>query len=301
MLKKFGTTLVIVLLLSQLASGLAFAAEDNQQYYIRTKITKDIGNEPNGWQYSYGYLDAVINAYMNYGYFSKDVVDVNVALRNYTGNNRFDVAIISHGRTGVKYLDIFSFSGNKLTRVFSGSGSYVKLDAKSFSIGNVKNDGRYFYEAYTYTYRDGKFLRTGYSKSYIKDWNDFYYDYGYDYYYDYYVRPQKPNSPIIRPEKPVNDGRINVARSLINARMSGKDVKEFLSENFKKQVGNKGVNSLIPLGRLTAIDIFDSQRGDWVVAVIKDTRGLDRVFKLVPVNENGNIKIDAILEIQKAN
>ena len=300
MIKRLATSVVVLLLLSQLVAGFALAAEDNNQYYIKAKITKDIKLEPYGLQFSYSYLDAVIDAYMRYGYFSNDIADVNVALRNYTGNGSFDVAIISHSRTGVKYLDIFSLSGNRMTRVFSGSGSNVELGADSFSIGNVKNDGRYYYEAYTYKWRDGKFLRTGYSKTYIKDWNDFYYDYGYDYDYDFVY----PGRPIIRPEKPVKkDERISVVRSLVNARMAGKDsiAKGHLTESLKKQLGNKGIDTLVPYGRLTTVDIFDSQRGDWVVAIIKDSWGIDRVFKFVPVKENGSYKINSIVEIPKAN
>lgn len=305
MLKKLVTSVVVLLLLSQLVAGFALAAEGNDQYYIKAKITRDIRLEPYGWQFSYGYLDLVIDTYMRYAHSSQDIVDVNVALRNYTGNGSFDVAIISHSRTGVKYLDIFAFSGDKMTRVFSGSGSQVKLGADSFSIGNIKNDGRYYYEAYNYTWRDGKFLRTGYSKTYIKDWNDFYFDYDYNDYYDYnyYYDYFNPTRPIVRPEKPSKDERINVVRSMVNARMSGKDsvAKDFLSEAFKKQLGNKGVDTLLPYGRLTAVDIFNSQRGDWVVAVIKDSWGIDRVFKFVPVKENGTFKIDAIVEIPRAN
>lgn len=298
MLKKLSASVLVVLLLSQIVVGVALASEDNQQLNIRAKITRDIQLQPFGRQISYRYLDVLINTYLRYGNFSRDIIDVKVALRNYTDQGPFDVAIISHSRTGVKYLDIFAFSNGKMTRVFSGNGSHVKLDAKSFSIGNIKNDGRFYYEAYTYTWRDGRFLRTGYSKTYIRNWNDFFYDYGYDYYYDHYIRPRRPE---VRPERPSQDERINVARSLINARMAGKDGKEYLSENLKKELGSKGVVSLIPYGRLTVIDIFESERGDWVVAVIKDSWGTDRVFKLVPVEEKGAVKIDAIIEIPKAN
>ena len=61
--------------------------------------------------------------------------------------------------------------------------------------------------------------------------------------------------------------------------------KNYLSKAYREKINSKDLKSIIPYGRVTALDIFESKRGDWVVAVIKDSWGQDRVFKFVPVEE----------------
>ena len=56
-----------------------------------------------------------------------------------------------------------------MTRIFPIKGASIRVNTDSFSIGNVKYDGRCFYETYTYQWGNGRFLRTGYSKTYVKD------------------------------------------------------------------------------------------------------------------------------------
>lgn len=209
---------------------------------------------------------------------------LDVTVKDFTGDRKLDVAIISSNGRGEKYLDIYTFSRNKAYRIFSGKGKSIKINKYSFDITNAGYDGRYYNETYTYQWSEsrGKFLRVGYDKTYIKGGNG--------------GGHEKPGR---------YDERISAAKSLLSARMKGnyEQAAKYLSKSYKEKLGTKGIASVIPYGTVTAVDIFDSQRGDWVVVVMKDRRGQSRVFKFVPVQEKdkyGNYKIDNIVEIQQA-
>ena len=216
-----------------------------------------------------------------------EIVDVDVTLRDYTGDGVLDIAIVYTDVNNYKHLYIYTITGSDAKEIFSESGSHLNLNRETFSITNIKYDGRYFYETYTYEWSQakGRFLRTGYAKTYIRDYNDNNYE---------------------KPIKPINkDERIKTVSAFLNERMNGriKLAEKFLSESYKAEVEEKDLKAIVPYGRVTAIDIFESRRGDWVVVVIKDYWGCSRVFKFVPIeeeNEFGKFKIDNIIEIPEA-
>ena len=281
MLKKISFALITVLLFAQIFSSFALA-DDSTYYYLEDEVESSwAGNfklvTPSKIQFDsfYTYDSFYNNSQTIYRDFDKDGI--------------YEVAVISYSTSGDKYLEVYKIIDQKMIRIFSGKGASIRVNTDSFSISNVKYDGRYFYETYTYQWGNGKFLRTGYAKTYIKDG------------YIDYERPVKDN-----PIKVIKDARTLTVNSLLKARMQGNYdlAKNFLSKAYSEKINSKDLRSIIPYGRVTAVDIFESKRGDWVVAVIKDFRGQDRVFKFVPVEERdkyGNFKIDQIVEIPRAN
>jgi len=264
MLKKRIVAFVAVVLILQIFSTVALAADSSNNDVIPLSINVDLF-------YTYR---PFYNAQKIYKDFDKDGV--------------YEVAVIYNGANGNKYLAVYKIQGRKMVQIFSGKGISIKVNSNGFSISNIKYDGRYFYETYTYTWSKGKFLRTGYAKTYIKEGS-----------FDY-AKPVK-DKPIVS-----KDERVLTVSSLLKARMQGKynEAMNYLSKGYKEKIDSNKLKSIIPYGTVTAIDIFDSQRGDWVVAVIRDILGNSRVFKFVPVNEKdvyGNIKIDEIVEIPRAN
>lgn len=289
MFKKLSALTIALLLMVQIMSNFALAADDNNQYIIQRKLVTEIVQDEN---YRYGYLTSkqlniLLNvlgkSYLNW----YEIVDVDFTLNDYTQDGILDIAIVYTDIHNNKYLDIYTMTDNKAVKIFSGFGNNVNLNSKTFSITNIKYDGRYFYETYTYKWSQakGKFLRTGYAKTYIRDYNE----------YDY----EKPVKPIKK------DERIKTVSAFLNARMNGnmKQAEKYLSKSFNDKVSEKDLKALVPYGKVTAIDIFESYRGDWVAVVIKDVWGRSRVLKFVPVeekNEFGNYKIDNIVEVQEA-
>jgi hypothetical protein len=277
--KKISTALILVLLLGQLLTGFSFAQDDIYGNSIPSKVVSEVyqikGNT--SFPISQKQLSSVLAAYRKYHW---EIVDTDITLRDYTGDGKPEIVVISDTYTGKKYLDIFSVTDKGSSCIFSGSGISIKLNKNTFSISNVRFDGRYYYETYTYQWRSGRFLRTGYAKTYTRSGN--------------YEKPIK------------NDERITVVNALLKARMRG-DYREFsyyLSKAYQNKVKPENIASIIPYGKVTAIDIFDSKNGDWVVVVIRDMWGQDRVFKFVPVQEKdiyGSFKIDYIMEIPRAN
>jgi hypothetical protein len=280
LLKKSVLLLIALLVFSFSLSGFAFAKDNvattfhfnesvQQQFLIKSR------------------LNSIFSTYYRPGLVSGYIYDIQVTLRDFTGDGTYEIAVISYSITGEKHLDIFSGYGRNMVRIFSGKGDSIELNNNGFSISNVKYDGRYYNETYTYKWGNGKFLRTGYSKTYIKN--------------DYTRWPIKE-----KPDRISKDERVRTVSSLLSARMQGDfdNAMNFLSQSYKKDVSSKELRKLIPYGQVTTVDIFESQRGDWVVAVIRDYSGQSRVFKFVPVeesNEYGNIKIEQIVEIPRAN
>lgn len=269
MLKKKCFALIAVLLLAQVFSSFALAADNSTYYYLEDEV-----NPSNIKLDSFNTYDYFYNTQKYYRDFDKDGV--------------YEVAVISNGANGQKYLEVYKMSGKKMVRVFSGKGASIRVNTASFSISNVKYDGRYFYETYTYTWGNGKFLRTGYAKTYIKDGNN-------------HEKPNKDN-----PIKVIKDARALMVNSFLKARMQGNYdfAKNYISKAYSEKINAKDLKSLVPYGTVTAVDIFESKRGDWVVAIIKDSWGRSRVFKFVPVEEKdkySDFKIDQIVEIPRAN
>lgn len=289
MFKKLSVVAIALIITVQLFSSFALAADNNNQYVIQGKVITGIVQDED---FRYGYLttkqlNMLLNvlgkSYLNWN----EIVDVDVTLRDYTGDGVLDIAIVYTDLYNYKHLDIYTFTGNNAVKIFSGAGSHLNLNRRTFSISNVKYDGRHFYETYTYEWSQvkGRFLRTGYAKTYIRDYDG-----------NNHWRPIKPIT---------KDERIKTVGAFLNERMNWRmdSAKNYLSESYKAEVDAQDLKALVPFGRVTAIDIFESQRGDWVVVVIKDYWGRSRVFKFVPVeeeNEFGKFKIDNIIEIPEA-
>jgi len=268
MLKKRILILVAAVLILQVFSSVALAADSSTFVYSEEVSPLSISVD---LFYTYR---PFFNAQKIYRDFDKDGV--------------YEVVVIYDGLYSNKHIAVYKVQGKKMVQIFSGQGASVKVNSNGFSISNVKYDGRYFYETYTYTWHNGKFLRTGYAKTYIKEG------------YVDYEKPVKDKPTVSK------DERVLTVNSLLKARMQGKydEAMNYLSKAYKAKIDSNKLKFIIPYGTVTAIDIFDSQRGDWVVVVIRDTRGISRVFKFVPVNEKdgyGNIKIDQVVEIPKAN
>jgi hypothetical protein len=282
MFKKISFILALMLLLGQVFSGFSFAQDKDLPNDIQSKLVLDVNQILNNstFRISRSQLNSALAAYSRQRNSRWDMENISIYLRDYTGDGKPEIVIISSTYTGQKYIDIFSVTFNRISQIFSGRGKYINLYKNSFSISNVGYDGRYYYETYTYKWHNGRFLRTGYAKTYTRD-IDF--------------------------EKPIKkDERIVVVDALLKARMKGnyKEVTNYLSKEYKNKIKPEQLSKLIPYGRVTAIEIFDSRNGDWVVVVIRDTWGRSRVFKFVPVQEKdqyGNFKVDYIMEIPKAN
>lgn len=269
MLKKKIVALVVAMLVFQVFSSVALAADTSTYYFLENDV---------------GPLSIHVDLFYTYRPF----YNAQKIYRDFDKDGHYEVAVIYNGTYGNKYLTIYKIQGKRMVQIFSGKGDSVRVNSDGFSITNVKYDGRYFYETYTYTWGNGKFLRTGYAKTYIKGG------------YTDYEKPV-PSQPDV-----AKDARALTVNSLLKARMQGNyDIAmNYLSEAYKEKIDSKDLKTIIPYGRVTAVDIFDSQRGDWVVAVIRDTWGRDRVFKFVPVEEKdkyGTFKIGDIVEIPRAN
>jgi hypothetical protein len=277
--KKISAAFILVMFLGQLLPGISFAQDDIYGNSIPSKVFSEVyqikGNT--SFPISQKQLSSVLTAYSKYHW---EIVDTDITLRDYTGDGNPEIVIVSDSHTGKKILDIFLLKGKNVLRIFSGSGTSIKLNKKTFCISNMGFDGRYYYETYTYQWRSGRFLRTSYAKTYTKSGN--------------YEKPIK------------NDERITVVNALLRARMRGNYTESlnYISKGYKDKVKNENIASIIPFGKVTAIDIFDSKNGDWVVVVIRDIWGQDKVFKFVPIQEKdeyGSFKVDYIMEIPKAN
>jgi len=269
MLKKKIVVLVVAVLILQVFSSIAFAADSSTYVYVENNV-----------------IPVSISLDLFYTY--RPFYNAQKIYRDFDNDGVNEVIVIHSDTYGNKYLSVYKVQGKKMVQIFSGKGVSIKVNSKGFSISNVKYDGRYFYETYTYTWNNGKFLRTGYAKTYIKEGS-----------FDY-EKPIK-DKPIVS-----KDERILTVNSLLRARMQGKyeEARNYLSKAYKAKIDANKLKSIIPYGTVTAVDIFDSQRGDWVVVIIRDVWGNSRVFKFVPVNEKdgyGNIKIDEIIEIPRAN
>lgn len=278
MLKKTSLTLIAVLLFAQVFSSFALAQDNSVYYYLENEME---------FSHSKPVITSKIRfdsiSTYNYFYYKQTIY------RDFDGDGVYEVAVIYYSTSEDKYLEVYKMIGEKIVRVFSGQGASIRINTDSFSISNVKYDGRYFYETYTYQWGNGKFLRTGYAKTYIKNGN-----------MDY-ERPIKDN-----PSKVIKDERALTVNSLLKARMQGNYdfAMNYISKAYNEKINSKDLGLIIPNGRVTAVDIFESKRGDWVVAVIKDSWGQDRVFKFVAVEEKdkyGSFKIDQIVEIPRAN
>lgn len=270
MFNKKYFALIIVLLLTQVFSSFALAADNSIYYNIENTIF------PSGIIYS----DV---SYTNDYYYTQKIY------KDFDSDGIYEVAVIFYDTFGYQHLEIYKVLGQKMIRVFSGKGNSIRISDNSFSITNVEYDGRYFYETYTYQWGNGKFLRTGYAKTYIKDG------------YIDYKKPIKEE-----PIKVIKDARVLMVNSLLRARMDGNYdlATKYISKAYSKEINSKDIKSIIPYGKVTAVDIFESKRGDWVVAVIKDSWGRDRVFKFVPIEEKdkySNFKVEQIVEIPRAN
>lgn len=269
MSKKKIVALVAAMLIFQIFSSVALAADSSTYAYLENDVSP-------------------LSIHVDLFYTYRPFYNAQKIYRDFDNDGVYEVAVIYNGTYGNKSLAVYKIQSNRMVQIFSGKGASIRVNSNGFSISNVKYDGRYFYETYTYTWNNGKFLRTGYAKTYIKDG-----------YYDY----EKPIK-----DKPIGnkDERAITVNSLLKARMQGNynEAMNYLSKAYKAKIDSKELKSIIPYGRVTAVDIFDSQRGDWVVAVIRDIWGNSRVFKFVPVNEKdeyGNFKIDEIVEIPRAN
>jgi hypothetical protein len=279
--KKISYTLTAVLLFVLMFSSFTFAADNGTYYYLEDEVESLSVTNYRLINPSNIHLDSIFT--YNYIYNKQTIY------RDFDGDGVYEVAIIYYSTSGDEYLEVYKIQGQKMTRIFSDKGASIRVNTDSFSIGNVKYDGRCFYETYTYQWGNGRFLRTGYSKTYVKDG------------YIDYEKPIKDN-----PTKIIKDERTFTVNSLLKARIQGDYdfAKNFLSKAYNEKINSRDLRSIIPYGRVTAVDIFESKRGDWVVAVIKDSWGQDRVFKFVPVEEKdkyGNFKIDQIVEIPRAN
>ncbi len=289
MFKKFSVVIIALILIVQSLSSFALAADNNNQNMIQGKVITEVVQSEN---FRYGYLtprqlSILLNVLGEPYSIWNEIADVDVTLRDYTGDGVLDIAIVYTDVYNYKHLHIYTITGNNAVRIFSGAGSHLNLNRKNFSISNVKYDGRYFYETYTYEWSQirGRFLRIGYAKTYIRDYDG-----------NNHWRPIKPIT---------KDERIKTVSAFLNERMNGRmeSAENYLSESNKAEVDAQDLKALVPYGKVTAIDIFDSQRGDWVVVVIRDYWGRSRVFKFVPIeeeNEFGKFKIDNIIEIPEA-
>ncbi|MCR4429820.1 MAG: hypothetical protein NUV45_02235 [Tepidanaerobacteraceae bacterium] len=285
MFKKLSLIFTLTLVLGVILSSFASAAQDDPQNSIKSQVmTGILKNNTNKYSITGTQLNSMLADYSKNHRQSDYINGLDVTIKDFTGDGKLDVGIISSNGKGDKYLDIYTFSGNKTYRIFSGKGKSIKINKYSFDITNVGYDGRYYNETYTYQWSEshGRFLRVGYAKTYIKGGNG-----------GGYEKPGK------------YDERISTAKSLLSARMSGnyEQAAKYLSTAYREKLGTEGIGSAIPYGMVTAVDIFESQRGDWVAVVMKDRWGQSRVFKLVPVQEKdqyGNYKIDNIVEIPQA-
>lgn len=302
-MKKIGATLIALLLVFQFSS-FAFASESNNftSNNIQSKVVKTIyqNNYTTSRYMSQKQIDSLLGNYVRLTVKNYDIADADIAYRDLTGDGKYELIILYQGFYGEKYLEIYTPVGNKMIRIFSGQGGSINIGKNSFSITNIKFDGRYFYETYTYSWRNGKFLRTGYSKTYIKD-NGFFWEWSQN------DIPSWDNwSNWNSSKNDVKDERTLTVKNLLKARMTEdlKFARNYLSKDLKSKTSTSKLRNLIPYGKVSTIDIFESQRGDWVVAVINDRWGQSRVFKFVPVKEKdqyGNYKIDQIIEIPRAN
>lgn len=305
-MKKISIVFITLILILQFSS-FALASE-----YNINNITKDNGiqskdlNQSNyttdKYIISQKQLDYLLENYVNNTTKTYDIINADIIYKDLTNDGIYELIILYQDFNGEKYLEIYTPVNNKITRIFSGYGDHINIDQNSFSITNTEFDGRYFYETYTYRWRNGKFLRTGYSKTYIRD-NEFFWE-----------LPTQKNNPSWNNWPNGNTNKTNITRderiltveNLLKARMTGNInfSKNYLSKNFKKDIDNNKLRQLIPYGKVSNIDIFESQRDDWVVVVINDRWGQSRVFKFVPIKEKdqyGNYKIDQIKEIPRAN
>ena len=66
-------------------------------------------------------------------------------------------------------MDIFSGYGRNMVRIFSGKGDSIELNNNGFSISNVKSMGVTIMKPILINGVMANFLRTGYSKTYIKN------------------------------------------------------------------------------------------------------------------------------------
>jgi len=281
--------MIILIMAVQLFSGLVFAAEENNEDVIQERlITQVIGTENfKSGQLNSGQLNALTSVLSKSHHGRNGIIDVDVILRDYTGNGVLDILVVYTDKHDYKYLDIYTITGNRARKIFSGEGNQLNLKRKDSQFPNIKYDGRYFYETYTYEWSQlrGRFLRVGYGKTYIRD-----YESGGNW---------RPSKPIIR------DGRIKTVNDFLKERMDGRMIsaEKYLSSSYKGKINADDLKMIVPYGNVTTIDIFNSQRGDWVVVVIRDFWGRSRVFKFVPVREAdryGEYKIDDIIEIQQA-
>lgn len=303
-MKKIGATLIALFLIFQFSS-FAFASENNivTSNNVQSKVVKTIyqNNYTTSWHMSQKQIDSLLGNYVKFTVRNYDIADADIVYRDLTGDGIYELIILYQGFYGERYLEVYTPVSNKMIRIFSGQGGSINIGKNSFSITNIKFDGRYFYETYTYRWRNGKFLRTGYSKTYIK--NDGY----------FWEWPTQNNTPSWSNWSNWNntfdvtkDERTLTVKNLLKARMTGelKFARNYLSKDLKSKTSSNKLHNLIPYGKVSTIDIFDSQRGDWVVAVINDNWGQSRVFKFVPVKEKdqyGNYKIKQIIEIPRAN
>ncbi|AYO30209.1 hypothetical protein D2962_05895 [Biomaibacter acetigenes] len=282
MFKKLSLILVLVIVLGVVFSGFAAASQKDTQNSIKSRIMTDILKDNDKTDFiTWKQLSSMFADYSKNRLQSDYIVDYDVIVKDFTGDGKIDVGIISNNDRGQKYLDIYTFYGNNAYRIFSGKGKFIKINKYSFDITNIGYDGRYYHETYTYQWSKvyWKFLRIGYARTYIKSGD-----------YDKSV---------------YDDERIVTVKALLSARMNGNyDLAEkYLSKSYREKLGNDGIASVIPYGWVSAVDIFESQRGDWVVVVMKDRWNQSRVFKFVPVPEKdnyGNYKIDNIIEIPEA-
>ncbi len=286
MLKRISVLTLTFILLSQLFVGFAMAAENNNSYAVQTKIIKDIYLSPKGWDTPWAQVSSLLNSYekTRLGDKSKDpIVSVYAVVGDYTLDKRDDIIIVSYGKSGKQYIDVYTLAGRRAVLTFSGAADVVKLNNKNFALTNYGYNGRHYYVTHTYEWLWGKFVKTGYSITYYRDGSSS-------------TKPTNPGK---------YDERIATAKALLSARMKGNFelANKYLSSSYKEKIGTSGLKNIIPYGVVTAVDIFESQRGDWVAVVMKDWSGRSRVFKLVPVAEKdqyGNIKINEIVEIPQA-
>ena len=84
------------ILIVQLFSSFVFAAENNNQYEIQGKVIKEVVQNKN---FRYGYLTSkqfnILLNVLGKSYLSwNEIVDVDVTLRDYTGDGVLDIAIV---------------------------------------------------------------------------------------------------------------------------------------------------------------------------------------------------------------
>ncbi|HHY71171.1 MAG TPA: hypothetical protein GX519_05900, partial [Thermoanaerobacterales bacterium] len=196
MLKKIGITLIAFLLLTQVFSSFTLAADNSTYYYSEDEIQS----------FPVSNYKLVIPTKIQFDSFYKSnyYYNTQTIYQDFDGDGVYEVAVISYSTSGDRYLEIYKIIGQKMIRIFSGKGASIRINTDSFSISNVKYDGRYFYETYTYQWGKDKFLRTGYAKTYIKSG-----------YIDY-------ERPIYDwPVKVVKDARTLAVTSFLKARMQG--------------------------------------------------------------------------------